>query len=115
MTCVDVLRFAGSKASATELVTVSVGFVFIEANLFVEVISRVPARVKTGVVSGGSLVSTVEISDAGRKVIFVVDFSNHLVYLVPKDSTDTVECLVILHEMCPGGLDVGWKTRIYFD
>ena len=118
MTSVDILRFAGSKASATELVTLSSGFILtiiVELDLFFEIVSRVSAHVETGVVSSGSLVFTVEKSDAGGKVILVIDFSNHLVYLVPEDSANTVECLVILHEMCPRGLDVCWKTCIYFD
>ena len=117
MTSVDIFRFAGSKTSATELVAFSPGSVltiFFETNLFVGVVPRVSARVETGVPSGGSLVFTVEKFDAGGEVIFVIDFSNHLVYLVPEYSANTVECLVILHEMCPRGLDVCWKTCIYF-
>ena len=113
MTSVDVLRFAGSKASATELVTLSSGFILtivVELDLFFEIVSRVSAHVETGVVSSGSLVFTVEKSDAGGKVILVIDFSNHLVYLVPEDPANAVECLVILHEMCPRSLNVCRKT-----
>ena len=93
MTSVDILRFAGSKTSATEFVALSPGSVLtisFELNLFVGVVGKVSARVETGVSSGGSLVFTVEKFDAGGEVIFVIDFSNHLVYLVPEDSANTV-------------------------
>ena len=107
MTSVDRLRLAGSKASATELVALIFASIItecfvlaiVEADFSVEAVSRVPVRVKTGVAVGGSLVPAVavEVPDTGRKLILVVDFCNHLVHLVPEDSTNTVECLVILH------------------